>query len=54
MQHHDASAPQPGHPFRGKAAKRWAVVPIQDGDSDLKLFVVSFTAFFICLYTFLI
>ncbi|WP_200909563.1 MULTISPECIES: hypothetical protein [unclassified Sphingomonas] len=41
------------HPFRARLPKV-ASVPLSNDDSDLKLFAVSFTAFFICFYTFLL
>jgi hypothetical protein len=41
------------HPFRA-TLPRLASVPVTSEDSDLKLFVVSFTAFFICFYTFIL
>ncbi|MDJ0276959.1 hypothetical protein QLH51_09135 [Sphingomonas sp. 2R-10] len=41
------------HPFRA-SLPRLASVPVSSEDSDLKLFVVSFTAFFICFYTFIL
>lgn len=41
------------HPFRARLPKV-ASVPVSSEDSDLKLFAVSFTAFFICFYTFLL
>jgi hypothetical protein len=40
-----------GHPFRRSLPSR-RVTAVRDEDSDLKLFVLSFTAFFICFYTF--
>jgi hypothetical protein len=40
-----------GHPFRQSLPVRVVAVPEQD--SDLKLFALSFTAFFVCFYTFL-
>lgn len=39
------------HPFRA-TLPRLPSVPVRSDDSDLKLFTVSFTAFFICFYTF--
>lgn len=42
-----------GHPFR-RTLPPMRVVKIADQDSDVKLFVLSFTAFFVCFYTFLI
>ena len=41
------------HPFRA-SLPRLVSVPVTSEDSDLKLFVVSFTAFFICFYTFIL
>ena len=41
-----------GHSFRRSLPAR-PIVPIRDEDKDLKLFTLSFTAFFICFYTFL-
>jgi len=41
------------HPFRASLPKA-AGVTVSNEDSDLKLFAVSFTAFFICFYTFLL
>lgn len=45
------SEPRSRHPFRATLS-RVASPPVTSEDSDLKLFVVSFTAFFICFYTF--
>lgn len=41
-----------GHPFR-RGLPQQRVVEVKDEDSDLKLFVLSFTAFFVCFYTFI-
>jgi hypothetical protein len=41
-----------GHPFR-RNLPPVRVVPVPEQDSDLKLFALSFTAFFVCFYTFL-
>lgn len=41
-----------GHPFRRQISAR-AELPPRGDDHDLKLFVLSFTAFFVCFYTFL-
>lgn len=45
------------HPFRRAlppAATRLPDAPAaRDEDNDLKLFVLSFTAFFVCFYTFI-
>ncbi|MEH3041616.1 MAG: hypothetical protein PGN21_16360 [Sphingomonas paucimobilis] len=45
------TAPRRRHPFRA-TLPTMASVPVRSEDSDLKLFTVSFTAFFICFYTF--
>jgi hypothetical protein len=42
-----------GHPFRRRLPPPPAIVPAKDQDSDWKLFVLSFVAFFICFYTFI-
>jgi|GEM_PF-1736863 len=39
------------HPFRQRVAVRAALAQRRNEDNDLKLFVLSFTAFFICIYT---
>lgn len=39
------------HPFRQRVAARAELAQRRSEDSDLKLFVLSFTAFFICIYT---
>ena len=41
-----------GHPFR-RTLPMQRVVEVKNDDSDLKLFALSFTAFFVCFYTFL-
>ena len=41
------------HPLRRSLPPPGAIAVTQDEDKDLKLFVLSFTAFFICFYTFL-
>ena len=38
------------HPFR-RTLPPPAIAPVRDEDADLKLFVLSFVAFFICFYT---
>lgn len=38
------------HPFRQRVAVQ-ADIARRNEDNDLKLFVLSFTAFFICIYT---
>ena len=40
------------HPFR-QSLPLQRVVPAPNDDNDLKLFALSFTAFFVCFYTFL-
>ncbi len=40
----------PSHSFRQRVEVRSSAVR-RDQDQDLKLFVMSFTAFFICIYT---
>lgn len=41
-----------GHPFR-RSLPPQRVVEVKGDDGDLKLFALSFTAFFVCFYTFL-
>ncbi len=41
-----------GHSFRRTLSKASAARPGKE-DSELKLFVLSFTAFFICIYSFI-
>ena len=41
------------HPFRQSLPRQRAAADRND-DTDLKLFALSFTAFFVCFYTFLI
>ena len=43
-----------GHPFRKRMPQVRAAVQKREDDSDLKLFAVSFAAFFVCFYTFLL
>ncbi len=50
MTPHDPIRPH-GHPFRARLPH---AVAVSSEESDLKLFAVSFTAFFVCFYTFLI
>lgn len=55
MAHLDSRlATTPSHPFRRALAQSRRATPARSGDEDLKLFVVSFTAFFVCFYTFLL
>lgn len=42
------------HPFRRSLPPTQAVPAPRNDDQDLKLFVLSFTAFFICFWTFLL
>lgn len=44
---------RPRHPFRAELIERTGrrPRPLRRDDGDLKLFVLSFTAFFICIYT---
>lgn len=41
------------HPFRARLSRAGSV-RLPNADTDLKLFAVSFTAFFLCFYTFLL
>ena len=43
-----------GHPFRSKVRQVGAVVHRHKEESDIKLFALSFAAFFVCFYTFLL
>jgi len=43
--------PAARHPFRQRHVRPGPVRVLHDDDRDLKLFVLSFTAFFICFYT---
>jgi hypothetical protein len=47
------TAPAARHPFRRSFARVRPVSKGRDDDHDLKLFALSFTAFFICIYTFI-
>lgn len=47
-------APARGHPIRHQIRRAALVERKRRDDSDLKLFALSFTAFFVCFYTFLI
>ena len=42
------------HPFRQYVRRMSAKRRKQSDDSDLKLFALSFSAFFVCFYTFLL
>ena len=41
------------HPFRKRLAQAKPLPKPRNDDQDLKLFALSFTAFFICIYTFI-
>lgn len=43
-----------GHPFRAALPVVRATRRRREDDGDLKLFVLSYTAFFVCFYTFLL
>lgn len=54
MQHQIAlPAPAARHPFRRSVIRVKTVTKARKDDQDLKLFALSFTAFFICIYTFI-
>lgn len=42
------------HPFRRTLPAPPPVKPVRDDDADWKLFLLSFWAFFVCFYTFLL
>jgi len=44
----------PSHPFRRALADARKASKDASSEEDLKLFVLSFTAFFVCFYTFLL
>ena len=46
--------PLRGHPFRATLPVVRATVRKREDDSDLKLFMLSYAAFFVCFYTFLL
>jgi hypothetical protein len=46
------TAPATPHPFR-RTVRQASVPPRDAGDNDLKLFVLAYTAFFVCFYTFI-
>lgn len=55
MQRQLLLGPQPRrHPIRHAVAQARAVERKRRDDGDIKLFVVSFTAFFVCFYTFIL
>jgi len=45
------SARRPRHPIRLRLVPAPRVKRANPDDSDIKLFVLSFTAFFVCIYT---
>ena len=45
------TAAAPRHPFRAQVLHVPSACPANPDDSDLKLFALSFTAFFVCFYT---
>ena len=47
------TAPAARHPFRRSFVRVQRVSKGRNDDQDLKLFALSFTAFFICIYTFI-
>lgn len=42
------------HPFRAQMRRVVAIEQKVSDDSDVKLFLLSFTAFFVCFYTFIV
>jgi hypothetical protein len=53
MEQHIALAGVAGHPFRNSVLAASAARRKRAEDQDWKLFVLSFTAFFVCFYTFI-
>jgi hypothetical protein len=53
MQRQLAVAASARHPFRRNLVHTRPSVRVEKDDQDFKLFVLSFTAFFICIYTFI-
>ena len=47
------AAPSTGHPFRRTMTRAAKLRAARAEQQDWKLFVLSFTAFFICFYTFI-
>lgn len=41
------------HPFRRALPPVPAAAPVRDDDHDVKLFLLSFAAFFVCFYSFI-
>ena len=55
MEHQPRIAePFRGHPFRAALPTVRAISQKREDDSDLKLFLLSYAAFFVCFYTFFI
>ena len=48
------AGPFRGHPFRAALPTVRATSRKREDDSDLKLFLLSYAAFFVCFYTFLL
>lgn len=48
------AGPARGHPIRSIVARARKIERKRRDDSDLKLFALSFTAFFVCFTTFLL
>ena len=53
MEQHIALAGVAGHPFRHSLRAASGARRKRADDGDLKLFALSFTAFFVCFYTFI-
>jgi hypothetical protein len=51
---HAIADPYRGHPFRAALPTVRAAARKREDDSDLKLFLLSYAAFFVCFYTFLL
>jgi hypothetical protein len=47
------AGPERGHPIRQQLRRAEAIARKRREDEDLKLFALSFVAFFVCFYTFL-
>lgn len=54
MQRSLSPAAAPRHPFRRAFADTRVARLRRRDDNDVKLFALSFTAFFICFYTFIV
>lgn len=53
MDHTLILASRPRHPFRRAVIGHLKVEAVRADDQDWKLFLLSFTAFFVCFYTFI-